>query len=51
MMPAALLELLYISHKVDAAVLRSESGRLAIARGVADGILTWLRRWGQLPPA
>ena len=51
MMPAALLEILYISHEVDAAVLRSEGGRLAIARGVAEGILTWLRRWGQLPPA
>ena len=51
MMPATLLELLFISHPVDAAVLRSESGRQAIARGVADGILTWLRRWGQLPPA
>ena len=49
MMPAVLLELLYMTHESDAAVLRGEGGRAALARGVADGILSWLRGWGQLP--
>ena len=49
MMPAVLLELLYMTHRSDAAVLRSEAGRSAIAEGVAQGILSWLRRGGRLP--
>lgn len=49
MMPAVLLELLYMTHRSDAAVLRSEAGRAAIAEGVAQGILSWLRRGGRLP--
>lgn len=44
MMPAVLLELLYMTHRSDAAMLRSEPGRTALADGVAQGILTWLRR-------
>ena len=50
MMPTVLLELLYMTHQGDAAVLRSESGRAALARGVADGILAWLRSRGELAP-
>lgn len=50
MMPAVLLELLFMTHRGDAAALCSESGRAALARGVAEGILTWLRDQGQLPP-
>ena len=50
MMPTVLLELLYITHQGDAAVLRSEAGRDALARGVADGVLAWLRSRGELAP-
>lgn len=50
MMPAVLLELLFMTHRGDAAALRSESGRAALARGVAEGILAWLGNRGQLPP-
>ena len=50
MMPTVLLELLYMTHQGDAAVLRSGRGRDALARGVADGILSWLRSRGELPP-
>ena len=49
MMPAVLLELLFITNRHDAAVLRSAEGQAALARGVADGILSWLRRDGRLP--
>ena len=41
-MPAALVELLIISNARDAAVLRDEAGRAAMARGVARGILEFL---------
>lgn len=41
-MPAALVELLIISNPRDAAVLRDEAGRAAMARGVARGILEFL---------
>ena len=44
MMPAVLLELLYMTHRSDAAMLRSEAGRTALAEGVAQGILSWLHR-------
>ena len=49
MMPAVLLELLFISNKTDAALLRSPAGRDALAHGIAEGIITWLRREGRLP--
>ena len=48
MMPTVLLELLYMTHQGDAAVLRSEGGRGALAQGVTHGILTWLRSRGEL---
>jgi N-acetylmuramoyl-L-alanine amidase len=38
-MPAALVELLFISNAADAAVLADDAGRDAIARGVANAIL------------
>jgi len=41
-MPAALLELLMITNPADAAVLRTETARDAMARGVADAILEFL---------
>jgi N-acetylmuramoyl-L-alanine amidase len=41
-MPAALVELLLISNPSDAAVLRDEGGRQAMARGVAKAILGFL---------
>jgi N-acetylmuramoyl-L-alanine amidase len=41
-MPAALIELLFISNPSDNAMLASESGREAMARGVANGILYYL---------
>ncbi len=41
-MPAALVELLIITNPEDAAMLRSESGRNAMARGVARAILQFL---------
>lgn len=48
MMPTVLLELLYMTHERDASALRSADGRAALARGVAEGILSWLRREGRL---
>ncbi|MGE3856116.1 MAG: N-acetylmuramoyl-L-alanine amidase [Dehalococcoidia bacterium] len=42
-MPAALVELLFISSPEDAAMLRDETARDAMARGVARGILDFLR--------
>jgi N-acetylmuramoyl-L-alanine amidase len=41
-MPAALVELLIITNPADAAVLRDERGRNALASGVAKGILAFL---------
>jgi N-acetylmuramoyl-L-alanine amidase len=41
-MPAVLAELLFISNYEDAALLRSEVARDAMARGVANGILRYL---------
>jgi N-acetylmuramoyl-L-alanine amidase len=41
-MPSALVELLFITNPSDNAVLASEAGRDAMARGVANGILGYL---------
>ena len=41
-MPGTLLELLYISNPDDAALLKDEPTRYAIARGIADGIARFL---------
>lgn len=41
-MPGTLLELLYISNPDDAALLKDERMRYAIARGIADGIARYL---------
>ncbi len=41
-MPSALVELLIISNAADAAVLRQEAGRDAIARGVAKAVIEFL---------
>ena len=41
-MPAALIELLFISNPADAAMLASESGREAMARGVSNAILLYM---------
>jgi N-acetylmuramoyl-L-alanine amidase len=41
-MPAALIELLFITNPSDNAMLVGESGREAMARGVANGILQYL---------
>jgi N-acetylmuramoyl-L-alanine amidase len=41
-MPSALIELLFISNASDAAMLASEEGREAMARGVTNGILAYL---------
>jgi len=40
-MPAALIELLFVTNPSDNAMLGSEIGRDAIARGVANGILSY----------
>jgi N-acetylmuramoyl-L-alanine amidase len=45
-MPAALLESLFISNAADNAVLRSETGRDAIARGIATAIMQFLDQPG-----
>jgi hypothetical protein len=45
-MPAALVELLIITNPGDAAVLRDEQGRNALARGVAGAILAFLEQTG-----
>lgn len=42
--PGALLELLYISNEEDAAMLRDTDARAAMARGIAQAILTTLGR-------
>ncbi len=41
-MPGALVELLLITNPADAAVLRSDAGRQAMARGVANAVLEFL---------
>jgi hypothetical protein len=41
-MPGVLVELLFISNAADAAMLRDEGARDAMARGVADAILATL---------
>jgi N-acetylmuramoyl-L-alanine amidase len=41
-MPSSLIELLFITNPSDAAMLSRESGREAMARGVANGILKYL---------
>jgi N-acetylmuramoyl-L-alanine amidase len=41
-MPAVLAELLFISNADDAALLRSNTVRDSMARGVAAGILSYL---------
>jgi N-acetylmuramoyl-L-alanine amidase len=43
-MPGALVELLFISSPEDAALLRSEDARNAMARGVVRGIIEQLNR-------
>jgi N-acetylmuramoyl-L-alanine amidase len=43
-MPAALVELLFISNAEDAALLRTEAARDAMARGIARGIARYLGR-------
>lgn len=45
LMPGALVELLFISNPADAALLRGEDSRDALARGVARGILDYLARY------
>lgn len=42
LMPTTLLELLYITHEADAAILRDPQAREVIARAIADGILEFL---------
>lgn len=42
-MPGALLELLYVSNASDAALLQDAPVRESIARGIAEGILVYLR--------
>lgn len=41
-MPAALMELFFVSNEQDAALLRSDAVREAMARGVARGVLDFL---------
>jgi N-acetylmuramoyl-L-alanine amidase len=41
-MPGALIESLFVTNAGDAAVLRDDAGRDAIARGIADSILAFL---------
>ena len=41
-MPAALVELLFVSNPEDAAILRTEPAREAMARGVARGVVRFL---------
>jgi N-acetylmuramoyl-L-alanine amidase len=42
--PGVLLELLYLSNPQDVALLQDESARDAMARGIAEAILTFLER-------
>jgi N-acetylmuramoyl-L-alanine amidase len=46
-MPGALIELLFVSNEQDAAVLRSETGRQAMARGLAAAIVEYFEQTGQ----
>jgi N-acetylmuramoyl-L-alanine amidase len=41
-MPSSLIELLFISNAADARILASETGREAMARGIANGIIAYL---------
>ena len=41
-MPAALLETLFVSSPDDAALLKNDTVRTSVARGIADGILRYL---------
>ena len=50
-MPAMLVELLFLSNSADAAMLRSNSARQAMARGVARGIVRFLEGDDQVRPA
>lgn len=43
-MPSALVEALFLSNPADVAFLGKDSSREAIARGIADGVLAFLRR-------
>ncbi len=45
-MPAALLESLFITNGADAAILRNDSARDAIARGIANAIVQFLNQPG-----
>lgn len=47
-MPAALVEMGYVTNEDDLALLRTEAYQADLARGIADGILTWLRAQGLL---
>jgi hypothetical protein len=47
-MPAALVELLFVTNRDDAALLQDEAARQAMARGVAAGILAYLDDAGLL---
>ncbi|MDA0269582.1 MAG: N-acetylmuramoyl-L-alanine amidase [Chloroflexi bacterium] len=49
LMPAALIELLFVSNPQDAAILAVEESRQAMARGVAAGILAFLAEEGLWP--
>lgn len=42
-MPSALVEALFLSNPAEAAILSRETIREAIARGIADGVLAYLR--------
>ena len=41
-MPSALVELLFVTNPDDAAMLADESARDALARGVANGIISFV---------
>jgi N-acetylmuramoyl-L-alanine amidase len=42
-MPGALVELLFISNAADAAILREEGARDAMAAGIATSVLVFLQ--------
>ena len=43
-MPGALVELLYVSDDADAALLKDEAARAAMARGIAAALIEFLGR-------
>ena len=47
-MPAALIEGLFVSNPTDASILRTNWGRQAIARGIAQGIIIFLQERTEL---